>query len=48
MREWSEEFDVPLFHIGEMDNTVEGICLLAENGSERPIESRSFEHFGKT
>ena len=48
MREWSEEFDVPLFHIGEMDNTVKGICLLAENGSERPLESRSFEHFGKT
>lgn len=46
--EWPEEFDVPLFHIGEMDKAVDGILLLSEDGAERPLEAGSFEHFGSS
>ena len=45
-REWPEEFDIPLFHIGEMDSAVDGILLLSEDGAERPLDAGSFEHFG--
>ncbi len=45
MSEWPEEFDVPLVHIGEMDKAVTGIHLVATDGSGRPLDVRSFEHF---
>jgi thiamine-monophosphate kinase len=45
MLEWPEEFDIPLFHIGEMDKAVEGIALLSEDGAERPLAAGSFDHF---
>jgi thiamine-monophosphate kinase len=48
MLEWPEEFDVPLFHIGEMDKSVDGILLLSEDGAEQPLDVRSFEHFGRS
>jgi thiamine-monophosphate kinase len=47
LREWPEEFEIPLSHIGEMDKAFEGISLLSEDGSELRHESGSFEHFGK-
>jgi thiamine-monophosphate kinase len=45
MLEWPEEFDVPLFHIGEMDDGAKHILLLSEDGSERPLDATSFDHF---
>ena len=48
MLEWPEEFDVPLFHIGEMDKAIDGILLLSEDGSEQPLDARSFDHFGRS
>ena len=44
--EWPEEFDIPLFHIGEIDKAVDGIVLLSEDGAEQPLDASSFEHFG--
>lgn len=45
MSEWPEEFDVPLFHIGEIDKAVRGIHLVTKDGNEQPLDVRSFEHF---
>ena len=46
MRQWPKEFDIPLFHIGEMDKEIQGVHLLSEDGAERALDGRSFEHFG--
>ncbi len=43
---WPEDFEVPLFQIGEMDDTIKGIHIV-EGGRERPLDVHSFEHFGK-
>lgn len=48
MEQWPEEFEVPLFHIGEMDKAIKGIHLVSEDGSERPLTEHSFEHFKKS
>jgi len=47
MLEWPEEFDVPVFRVGEMDKSADGILLVSKDGSEQPLEMDSFEHFGK-
>ncbi|MBI4831472.1 MAG: thiamine-phosphate kinase, partial [Candidatus Lindowbacteria bacterium] len=47
MRQWPDMFEIPLTHIGEMDERVEGIRIVAANGRERPLDARSFEHFRK-
>ena len=46
MKNWPEEFETPLFQIGEIDKTVKGIHLVSKDGDERPLDARSFEHFG--
>jgi thiamine-monophosphate kinase len=46
--QWPEEFEVPLFHIGEMDNSIKGISLVQEDGSEHPLDAQSFDHFKKS
>ena len=45
MQQWPEEFEVPLFQIGEMDKKIEGIRLVPVEGPEQPLDARSFEHF---
>ncbi len=44
---WPEEFELPLFQIGEMDKSLGGIYLVYPDGSERLVDSKSFEHFRK-
>jgi thiamine-monophosphate kinase len=46
-KEWPEDFEVPLFRIGEMDKTIKGIRIVSEDGREHPLDARSFDHFGK-
>jgi thiamine-monophosphate kinase len=48
MGQWPEEFEVPLFSIGEVDKNFEGIRLVSEEGNEQPLDVRSFDHFTKT
>jgi thiamine-monophosphate kinase len=42
---WPEEFETPLFRIGEMDKALEGIHLVSKEGDERRLDEQSFEHF---
>jgi thiamine-monophosphate kinase len=45
MQQWPEDFDIPLTHIGDMGG--KGIRLVSQDGSERPLDIRSFDHFRK-
>jgi thiamine-monophosphate kinase len=44
--EWSEQFDLPLARIGEISDAFEGIHIV-QDGGERPLDARSFDHFRK-
>ncbi len=47
LQAWPEEFEVPLAQIGKMDKAVRGIRLTSEDGAERSLDVRSYEHFKK-
>jgi thiamine-monophosphate kinase len=45
---WSDMFEIPLTHIGEMDASVRGIRIVTAGGRERPLDAQSYEHFKKS
>jgi len=45
-KQWYDEFDVPLSHIGEIDGAAGVIRLVSADNQERPLTALSFDHFG--